>query len=179
MARLYEISIARLDHRIGSQIEYSNQLPTPDLSEGFSAWHLAPQLRLDLVFQAIDDGVYVTGSVEVDWEAECSRCVKPIAGSEHLPVQNLYMERAQIEKLEAQGDEDAWTIGEIRGDCVDGEQIIIDAIAANAPHYPLCDAQCRGLCARCGKDLNELAPGEEHGHDSVDPRWEALRGLNL
>jgi uncharacterized protein len=50
-----------------------------------------------------------------------------------------------------------------------------DAIALALPDQILCRADCAGLCAVCGKDLNL----EPHEHEDVrtDPRWAALAEL--
>ena len=42
------------------------------------------------------------------------------------------------------------------------------------PSYALCREECRGLCPRCGADLNA---GECECPPAADSRWEALRGL--
>jgi len=50
-----------------------------------------------------------------------------------------------------------------------------DAIATALPEQILCREDCAGLCAVCGKDLND----EPHTHEetTVDPRWAALEAL--
>jgi uncharacterized protein len=50
-----------------------------------------------------------------------------------------------------------------------------DAIATVLPEQILCREDCAGLCAVCGKDLNE----EPHVHEEtqLDPRWAALEAL--
>jgi uncharacterized protein len=51
-----------------------------------------------------------------------------------------------------------------------------DALALALPAQILCKPDCAGLCPECGKDLNV----EPHEHDKApDPRWAALRDLNL
>ncbi|MCP4684838.1 MAG: DUF177 domain-containing protein [bacterium] len=40
---------------------------------------------------------------------------------------------------------------------------------------PLCDEDCRGLCAQCGQNLNERSC--DCVKESTDPRWEGLRDL--
>jgi len=42
------------------------------------------------------------------------------------------------------------------------------------PHFVECRADCKGLCPRCGADLND---GPCDCPPSTDPRWEALRAL--
>ncbi len=50
-----------------------------------------------------------------------------------------------------------------------------DALVLDLPEQILCKASCAGLCAICGKNLND----EPHTHDDrpVDPRWAALEEL--
>lgn len=50
-----------------------------------------------------------------------------------------------------------------------------DALALELPDKILCRADCAGLCAVCGRDLN-LEP-HEHEEDASDPRWAALEAL--
>jgi uncharacterized protein len=48
-----------------------------------------------------------------------------------------------------------------------------DALALALPAQLLCRAECAGLCAICGTDLN--AAGPEHAHErEPDPRWAKL-----
>lgn len=50
-----------------------------------------------------------------------------------------------------------------------------DAIALELPDKILCRPECAGLCAVCGKNLND----EPHTHEEEhgDPRWAALEAL--
>jgi len=50
-----------------------------------------------------------------------------------------------------------------------------DAIAGDLPEQILCRADCAGLCAICGEDLNEHP--HEHTDERTDPRWAALEEL--
>ena len=38
---------------------------------------------------------------------------------------------------------------------------------------PLCADDCPGLCPDCGGRRADLGP--DHGHETLDPRWAALR----
>jgi uncharacterized protein len=50
-----------------------------------------------------------------------------------------------------------------------------DAVVLAFPNKILCRPDCAGLCAECGKNLND----EPHSHEehSSDPRWSALEAL--
>jgi uncharacterized protein len=50
-----------------------------------------------------------------------------------------------------------------------------DAIALELPDKILCRPGCAGLCAICGKDLNDEP--HDHGEPEPDSRWSALAEL--
>jgi uncharacterized protein len=50
-----------------------------------------------------------------------------------------------------------------------------DAVALALPDQILCRADCAGLCAVCGRDLN--AEPHVHEDDATDERWAALAEL--
>jgi uncharacterized protein len=53
-----------------------------------------------------------------------------------------------------------------------------DALALALPTQIVCGADCLGLCAICGANLNTA--GSDHAHErEPDPRWAALRELKL
>lgn len=54
---------------------------------------------------------------------------------------------------------------------------IAEQVLLTIPDYPLCRAECRGLCARCGADLNQEAC--RCGEPPVDPRLAVLRHLKI
>jgi uncharacterized protein len=52
-----------------------------------------------------------------------------------------------------------------------------DALALALPVQIVCREDCAGLCAVCGENLNR---SPDHAHErEPDPRWAALRELNL
>lgn len=62
-------------------------------------------------------------------------------------------------------------------DWLDITELLRDELLANQPMKNLCKTDCKGLCPKCGANLNE----GECGCDRfiVDPRLAALEGLNL
>jgi uncharacterized protein len=52
-----------------------------------------------------------------------------------------------------------------------------DALALTLPAQITCRADCAGLCAQCGANLNE---DPEHAHEAApDPRWAKLREIRF
>jgi len=58
------------------------------------------------------------------------------------------------------------------GKKLDISRALNDNIILNLPMKHLCSEQCRGLCSKCGANLNEVQCG--CSDDSIDPRMEGL-----
>jgi uncharacterized protein len=58
---------------------------------------------------------------------------------------------------------------------IDLEPMLRDALTLALPLNPICRSDCKGLCAHCGKNLNE-GPCD-CTDDDIDPRWAALSEL--
>ena len=114
-------------------------------------------IRYRLDMQAFGDELLVRGVLEQDFDAVCSRC-----GADFDFTAKVTDFAVSAKKDEKTG-------------CVDltdeGRQSIILAL----PNYPVCRADCRGVCARCGKNLNEGPCGCVPEHEDV--RWNGLDGF--
>jgi uncharacterized protein len=62
---------------------------------------------------------------------------------------------------------------------VDVEHWANDAIVLALPAKPICREDCAGLCAVCGKSLNDTDPAEHRHESGGDPRMAKLRDLKL
>ena len=63
------------------------------------------------------------------------------------------------------------------GDQIDFRAIIQEQVILAIPMQPICRQDCRGLCARCGANLND-GPCDCRG-DDVDPRLAILKTLKF
>ncbi|WP_211301387.1 YceD family protein [Murinocardiopsis flavida] len=136
-------------------------------------------IRLDFRLEAVMEGVLVTGTAEADIEAECSRCLDPIADSVEAEFQELFRYGDDDDliggepRADAEGEQEDY---HLEDDLIDLEPVVRDAVVLALPLSPLCREDCPGLCAECGAKLSEA--GSDHGHgERIDPRWQALRQL--
>jgi uncharacterized protein len=58
---------------------------------------------------------------------------------------------------------------------IDVSQEIRDLVVLSLPYQTICSPGCKGLCQRCGANLN-VESCRCNGSDT-DPRWEALQSL--
>lgn len=116
--------------------------------------------------------------VEADLEARlvCDRCLTAYRWPLHVAYDEVYVpaEQAAAAKAGEGGD------GEIRratyaGDVLELEEGLRQSVIMALPMKKLCREDCRGLCPRCGQNLNEGQCG--CGEERVDPRMAVLRQL--
>ncbi len=144
-------------------------------------------------FTKLGRKILVRGKFTVPMVGACRRCVKPVPSSELTELIRTYVPRDD-RSLEPHGkrarrdkekDEEAaasFSPETVDEEVYDGKEIdlgeaIREQILLALPPAPLCREDCNGLCATCGKDLNE----GECGCDRAvpDPRWETLKALQL
>ncbi len=127
-------------------------------------------LALDLRLESVMEGVLVSGTVRGRAAGECVRCLDDVSLEIEADLQELYVYPGRTP--DGEDDED---LRELEDDLVDTEPAIRDAVVLALPFQPVCRDDCPGLCSECGA---HLADDPDHHHDSADPRWAALQGLN-
>ncbi len=140
--------------------------------EGFSL--VSPvKARLSITKVAVE--VMVSGDMSVELDTVCSRCLKGFRQVKELPVNVVYhpVEEIGAEKHELHGDE--MDMGFYRGDELNLHDLLREQVMLNAQMKPLCDEACKGICPKCGTDLNTgVCTCEDH---EIDPRLEVLKKL--
>lgn len=115
-----------------------------------------------------EERYYWSGKLQTAVQAACRRCLKDLA----LPVAAEFGALFSQEP-DAADDPDAYPLP---GDAVvvDVTPVVREELMLAVPRYALCRPDCRGLCPRCGQDLNAGSCGCA---TQPDPRWAALAAL--
>lgn len=128
-------------------------------------------IDLDLRFEAVSEGVLVSGTVCGATSGECSRCLSPVTGDIEIELTELFAYPESLTESTTESDE----VGHVIDDYVDLTQPIVDAVGLAVPFAPVCTQDCPGLCPKCGVALASADPG--HHHDEIDPRWAKLANM--
>lgn len=118
----------------------------------------------DLTLESVVEGVLVTGSVRGGVTCKCARCLAEFGTELQVRVCELFAAPGHLEEEE--------DVHRVTGEEVDLEPMLRDELTLALPLYPLCRDDCKGMCARCGRDLNDGAC--DCAEDTLDPRWAAL-----
>lgn len=111
---------------------------------------------------------YWQAKLETVVKSECRRCLAPVAVplSQSLSLVFVAEERAD-------GDDDCYLVPR-RATVLDLAEAVREQLLLAVPQFVECRQDCRGLCPRCGADLNSGPCGCQK---EMDPRWEALTKL--
>lgn len=141
----------------------------PEMGAALIGIEEGSDIDLDLRFEAVHEGILVSGTAVSEVTGECGRCLEPIAYELESDIQELFFH----EGTEVPDEEDM-DQRQIVDDFIDLEPVLRDAAVTALPFQPVCREGCEGLCAECGIRLAD-EPG--HHHEILDPRWAALTEL--
>lgn len=160
-----------LGRRPGSQRQVKRTVPAPaDLGIEVLRVPEGSQVELDLLLEAVMEGVLVTGTAYAVLDGECARCLEPISDEVEVRFQELFV-YAEHQTSHDEDDE----VSRLEDDLVDLEPLLRDAVVLALPFQPLCEDDCPGLCTECGA---RLADDPDHSHEApIDPRWAGLAAL--
>ncbi len=125
-------------------------------------------VAVGLDLRAIERAIYVTGVVEGTAVRQCVRCLKdfddPLAFSVHVVYEREAKGPAAAKRVDVGKKKPTVAGGEeeqnddlyyFTGDHLELAPMLREQLILASPMHPLCSEECRGLCPRCGKDLNE------------------------
>jgi len=122
--------------------------------------------------------VLVKSRVEAQVKGTCARCLELFS----LPVSSQFQLALKPKPDSRPPEEVELTREDLETDFYEGEEIdlspfIQDQVLLTIPPKLVCREECRGLCQKCGKNLNrETCNCPEK---TVDPRLEALRNFRV
>ena len=111
-----------------------------------------------------------------NFEMECARCVEPVA----MPLEGDFDLIFRPQEADADSGERAITVDETEIGYYEKsglllEDVVREQVLLSLPGRALCQYDCKGLCSRCGQNLNQAICSCED--TPADPRWNALAGL--
>ena len=161
------LGFAKIMESPGASIDFSTSVDLSDLQFGIAYPVSEPVLASGTVRNTA--GVLVmTGRITTTIHGVCDRCAADFDRDEDIPL-NVVL----VTELQNEENEDEWVFS-LEADCADLEDIVRTVFVLNMDSKLLCRPDCKGLCCRCGRNLNEGPCGCQK---ELDPRFAALRQL--
>jgi uncharacterized protein len=164
---LFDLGTLQLASGQGRRVELAVQLDA--LEFGGQRYSSEPRLT-----EAVIDAARTTAGYSLRLryrarlEGPCMRCLEDARTAIEIDAR----------EIDQPGGGDDLTSPYLAGDELDVRAWARDALALALPAQIVCRADCRGLCAICGENLNDAAP--DHAHErEPDPRFAKLSELRF
>ena len=119
----------------------------------------------------VDEDNFLSGNINFKYKENCARCLKEFVQEINTAISGKLIEGSKKIKETDEDEEDLKIYYE--GNNIDLTESVVSAIILSLPMKSLCKEDCKGLCPKCGKNLNE---GKcDCVEDDIDPRLAKLK----
>ena len=160
------LDLRKIIHVPGASVPFDLQLDLTHL-DFFGARPITRPLRVQGKVTNRAGALQMEGTASTVLDLTCDRCCKPYTAEKVVALDSLLATELEDEESE---DE----IFLLDGDEADLDEVASTAFILAMDTKNLCSEDCKGLCSRCGADLN-LGPCD--CKPEVDPRLAALAQL--
>ena len=161
------LELSSIIDRPGESLAFSTSVDLSDLVFGTSQPVSEPVTASGAVRNTA--GVLVMkGVITTCIHGVCDRCAAAFDRNLEIPIDAVL-----VSELANEENEDEWVFP-LEADAADLDDIIRTIFVLNMDAKLLCKEDCKGLCCKCGKNLND---GPCNCQKEIDPRFAALRQL--
>ena len=129
-------------------------------------------ISVDVFLSRAAPAVTAAGRITVPVAFECVRCLREFLAALDIPISTQFVPPPELplgeHPMPPEEAEDYY----YRDDVIVLDDLVREEVLLAVPFNPQCRADCRGLCAQCGQDLNR---GACACAPPPDPRWAVLR----
>ena len=162
-----KLGLSKIIETPGASVPFSACVDLSDLCYGVSYPVSEPVVAEGMVRNTA--GVLMmTGSIRTTIHGICDRCAAEFDRDIDFPIDVVL-----VTELANEENEDEWVFP-LEGDSADLDDIVRTVFVLNLDSKLLCKEDCKGLCHRCGKNLND---GPCNCQKELDPRFAALKQL--
>lgn len=151
----------------GAEVPFTNSVDLRDLRFG-NCYPVTEPVEATGTVRNTAGVMVLKGSLTTRLHGTCDRCAREFHRDLTLP-----MEAVLVTELSNEENEDEWVF-QLEGDSADLDDIVTTTLVLNMDSKLLCEPDCKGLCCRCGANLND---GPCDCEPEMDPRFAALKQL--
>lgn len=145
-------------------IEYSLDLSS---AEVFGIYPLKKPVTVSGTVSNKASLVVLDAVITYEYSAPCDRC-----GVETVRKHKLKLNKSLAVSIEGEESDSILTVPDMK---LDLDELLYSEVIVSLPMKHLCKEDCKGICPKCGKNLNEGKCGCPE--KEIDPRLSALAEL--
>ncbi len=151
----------------GASVSFSTSVDLSDLRYGES-YPVSEPVQASGTVRNTAGVLVMTGMIQTTIHGVCDRCAEDFDQDIEIPIDVVLVTELVNEENEDEG------VFPLEGDSADLEDIVRTVFVLNVDSKMLCKPECKGICFRCGKNLNQ---GPCSCRKEIDPRFAALKQL--
>lgn len=168
---MMKINVLSLEDKLGEELPFEFETNAEELDAVADTYSFEGAITVKGVYVNTGRCYRFSGEISCTKSFICDRCLEPSM----LEQQHEFNEEFQRGSEPANGGEKAKIVNYFDGDVIDLAPVIRDVLLSDQPLNNICNADCRGLCLKCGANLNHGDCGCDR--TVIDPRLAALQQL--
>lgn len=151
-----EVDVRPILEQLGGVLALDASVDLAAIEIGTESFVPTRAARLVSTLTNTGSGIVLEGSIDAEFSATCSRCLREFPLRLSAVVEGFFVEPGHDSDLPEEQD-----IGFVHEGSVDVMDPIVSALVLELPFAPLHAEDCPGICAQCGKDLADGSCGCE------------------
>ena len=145
------INLSELFTCEGKRKVYTVEFTLPSVSFGGDAYRILKAEPFELEISGLRGRKFsMAGKLPLQLEAPCARCLEPVSFLCELDFDREFMVGRTADEQEESMDENNY----LDGYNLDVDQLVCNELLVSLPMRILCSEDCKGICNRCGTNLN-------------------------
>ena len=168
-----KINISNLQDRLGETVPFEFTTNAQELDAQTDTYSFEGDILVKGEYVNTGRCYRFTGTIQCTKSFICDRCLEPSTQQQEHEFNEEFQRGREPEK----NGEKARIVNYFDGDVIDLAPVVRDVLLSDQPLNNICNADCRGLCLKCGANLNHGDCGCDR--TVIDPRLAALQQLLL
>ncbi len=133
---------------------------------------LAEPVAVNGTITNIGKGFLVQADLSFKYTVDCGRCLENFAGTGRVLVQEQFVSQNALHENSDLSDDNFF---KFTGDVIDLRECIQEQVFLALPMSFVCRLDCKGLCASCGRNLNQEICN--CSRETINPQFAKLKVL--
>ena len=161
-----KVNISEISKINGASLNIEFNETLPDLGCVEDGYIFDKPIGFKGQIENVNGVLILDGHLKVDYIAKCYRCLRDVDRKIDIGIRDEFISSKKAT------DNDFYIYS---GNFVELDRVLKDNIILNLPMRQVCTKECKGLCSKCGINLNEKKC--DCMEDLINPQMEALKSF--
>lgn len=172
-----KLDISRLVRGLSQKESVNLEADFKKLSFHDQEYEILSPVKIEGSISKVGDDFELKADVNFKYKDNCARCLKELEEELYYDIDVILVKEGNSDEV-SESESDVFFYD---GEEVDVYELLVHTLEFVMPQKVLCSEDCKGLCAKCGANLNTDACNcnemDEDEEDYIDPRFAKLKEM--